>query len=187
MNTVCKRMAAWLCLALAGHAPLASAQVSPPTRCIVPAKAGGGFDLTCQLARGAWQPGGPELAMAYQPGGIGALVYRELTRPASVPAAERPSAAAGGPALVAWSSGTLLNLAQGRFGRYEPGTVHWVAALALDHGVVAVHRDAPWRDLPALLAALKANPSAVSFATTTSMEPWSESVVLPKSAVELAV
>ena len=148
---------------------------SPPTRCIVPAKAGGGFDLTCQLARHAWRPALPELALTYQPGGIGALVYRSLTRPGGAPHE---------PALVAWSSGTLLNLAQGRFGRYEPGLLRWVAALALDHGVVAVHRDAPWRDLPALLAALQANPPAVSFAAggTIGSQDWMKAALLARAA-----
>lgn len=193
MKNMIMAMGTVLCLTLAALPLTVSAQGStqtappsaPPTRCIVPAKAGGGFDLTCQLARNAWQP---ELAMAYQPGGIGALVYRELTRPAPAnqlngrqDAGREPSR---DPALVAWSSGTLLNLAQGRFGRYEPGMLHWVAALALDHGVVAVHRDAPWRDLPALLAALKANPSAVSFAAggTIGSQDWMKAALLARAA-----
>ncbi len=180
-----KALALTLTLTLAALPGPATAQVAPPVRCIVPAKAGGGFDLTCQLARQAWQPAHPELPLTYQPGGIGALVYRELTRPvAPTTAAGRAEGAGRDPALVAWSSGTLLNLAQGRFGRYEPGQLHWVAALALDHGVVAVHRDAPWRDLPALLAALKANPSAVSFAAggTIGSQDWMKAALLAKAA-----
>jgi hypothetical protein len=39
-----------------------------------------------------------------------------------------------------------------------------VAALAQDHGVVAVHRDAPWRTLAALLTDLRRQPAAVAFA-----------------------
>jgi len=48
-------------------------------RCIAPAKAGGGFDLTCQLARDtSAQPHNsrPPLAAVYQPGGIGALAFK---------------------------------------------------------------------------------------------------------------
>lgn len=193
MTTVIHALATGLCLTLAGLPSPGPAQTAPPTRCIVPAKAGGGFDLTCQLTRQAWAPAHPELALTYQPGGIGALVYRELTRPAAGNASNASNAPFGptgrpdgarDPALVAWSSGTLLNLAQGRFGRYEPGLLHWVAALALDHGVVAVHRDAPWRDLPALLAALKANPSAVSFAAggTIGSQDWMKAALLARAA-----
>jgi putative tricarboxylic transport membrane protein len=154
----------------------AAAQVS---RCVAPAKPGGGFDLTCQLVREALQPMAPAQALpiVYQPGGIGALVFDEVARdarPAGLPGAE----------LVAFSSGTLLNLAQGRFGRHGAEAVQWVAALAMDHGVVVVHRDAPWKDLPALLDTLKAKPASIAFAAggTIGSQDWMKAALLVRAA-----
>jgi putative tricarboxylic transport membrane protein len=152
----------------------AAAQVS---RCVAPAKPGGGFDLTCQLVRDALQPMAPALPIVYQPGGIGALVFDEVARdarPAGLPGAE----------LIAFSSGTLLNLAQGRFGRHGPEAVQWVAALAVDHGVVVVHRDAPWKDLPALLDTLKARPASIAFAAggTIGSQDWMKAALLARAA-----
>lgn len=149
----------------------ATAQVS---QCVAPAKPGGGFDLTCQLVQRALQPVLPGLRTVHQPGGIGALVYNEVLR------GQRPLP----DELIAFSSGTLLNLAQGRFGPHRPERVRWVAALALDHGVVAVHRDAPWPDLQSLLRALKANPGSISFATggTIGSQDWMKAALLARAS-----
>ena len=162
------RAAVWL---FAVGAMPAAAQVS---RCVAPAKPGGGFDLTCQLVREALQP---PLPIVYQPGGIGALVFDEVARdarPPGLPGAE----------LVAFSTGTLLNLAQGRFGRHGAEAVQWVAALAMDHGVVVVHRDAPWKDLPALLDTLKAKPASIAFAAggTIGSQDWMKAALLARAA-----
>ena len=166
-------------LGAAVAAPAAFAQpalpppaVAPaPPRCVVPAKPGGGFDLSCELAALAW---GAALPVAYHPGGIGALVYQEVLRGQRPPGAE----------LIAFSSGTLLNLVQGRFGRPEPQRLRWIAALALDHGVIAVHRDAPWRDLGALMAELRRQPSALAFAAggTIGSQDWFKAVLLARAA-----
>lgn len=169
MKPALKRLAALLLAAAA-----TAATATDPARCVVPAKPGGGFDLTCRLAQRALQPGVPALPLVYQPGGIGALVFSEVARGVRTQPQE----------IVAFSSGTLLNLAQGRFGRHRAGDVRWVAALAMDHGVVAVHRDAPWRDLPALLAALKANPHAIAFAAggTIGSQDWMKAALLARAA-----
>ncbi len=54
----------------------------------------------------------------------------------------------GGPGtLVAFSSGPLLNIAQGRFGPHPVGTVRFIATLGTDYGVIAVHRDARYQNL----------------------------------------
>ena len=79
-------------------------------------------------------------ARVYQPGGIGALTYSEVVKGARPQPRE----------WIAFSSGSLLNLVQGRFGPWRPDRIRWVAGLAQDHGVVAVHRDAPWRSLQAV-------------------------------------
>lgn len=173
LRTYWVRCAAAVLLAASAASPVA-AQVS---RCVAPAKPGGGFDLTCQLVREALQPLIPALPISYQPGGIGALVFDEVVRDA------RP-ASPGGAELIAFSSGTLLNLAQGRFGRRGAEAVQWVAALAIDHGVVVVHRDAPWKDLPALLETLKAQPASIAFAAggTIGSQDWMKAALLARAA-----
>lgn len=145
-------------------------------RCIVPARAGGGFDLTCTLLQPLLDGGdGRGLPQrVHQPGGIGALTWQALVQ------GLQPD----GDALVAFSSGTLLNLAQGRFGAWSPQRVHWMAGLALDHGVVAVRRDAPWPQLGALLQALRAAPASIAFATggTIGSQDWMKTALLARGA-----
>lgn len=163
-----------LLLALGGSSS-AGAGTALADRCVAPAQPGGGFELTCLLVREALaQPGQPPLPVLHQPGGIGALVYDEVVRGRRPPGVE----------LVAFSTGTLLNLAQGRFGRHGVDDVRWLALLARDHGVVVVHRDAPWRDLPALLRALREQPGTVAFAAggTIGSQDWMKAALLARAA-----
>lgn len=142
--------------------------------CVVPAKPGGGFDLTCQLLREALaSPPGPP-AVVYHPGGIGALAYREVVQ------GLRPHPRE----LLAFSSGTLLNLAQGRFGPWRPERIRWVAGFARDHGVVAVHAASGWKTLGQLLDALRAAPSSVAFAAggTIGSQDWMKAALLAQAA-----
>lgn len=143
-------------------------------QCVVPAKPGGGFDVTCQLVREllAAPPGPP--VIVYHPGGIGALTYSEVVRGQRLHPRE----------LLAFSSGTLLNLAQGRFGAWRPDRIRWVAGLAIDHGVVAVHPESPWRTLGQLLEALRARPSSVAFAAggTIGSQDWMKAALLARAA-----
>ncbi|MFY7857361.1 MAG: tripartite tricarboxylate transporter substrate binding protein [Rubrivivax sp.] len=157
--------------------PAAAAAATPPPaplQCVVPAKPGGGFDVTCQLVRDllAAPPGPP--VIVYHPGGIGALTYSEVVR------GQRPHARE----LLAFSSGTLLNLAQGRFGAWRPDRIRWVAGLAMDHGVVAVHPESPWRTLGQLLEALRVRPSSVAFAAggTIGSQDWMKAALLARAA-----
>lgn len=156
-----------------------SAAAGPLDRpqCVVPAKPGGGFDLTCALARDALAAARvtPEpLRITYMPGGIGAVAYNAVV-------AQRPAA---GDTLVAFSGGSLLNLAQGKFGRYDEHDVRWVAGLGADYGAVVVAADAPYRTLPDLLAALKANPAKIVFGAggTLGSQDWMKAVLLARAA-----
>lgn len=146
-------------------------------RCVAPAKPGGGFDLTCQLARDVLQRAGQTrtpLQIGYQPGGIGALAFRS-TAHQSPPDART---------VVAFSSGSLLNLAQGRFGPYGPQDVRWLAVIGMDHGVVAVRRDSPYRTLGQLLQALRARPDAIVFGAGGSIgsQDWMKAALLARAA-----
>ena len=146
-------------------------------RCVAPAKPGGGFDLTCQFTRDVLQATGQTrvpIAIAFQPGGIGALAFKNAVQ-------QNPAEAH---TVLAFSSGSLLNLAQGRFGPYQPGDVRWLASLGLDHGVVAVRKDSPHKTLGHVLAALRAQPNSVVFGAGGSIgsQDWMKAALLAKAA-----
>jgi len=140
--------------------------------CVVPAKPGGGFELSCKLAQAALAP--RPLRIAYLPGGIGAMAYHGVLT-------QRP---ADPHAIFAFSAGSLLNIAQGRFGPHSETDVRWVAALGLDHGVVMVRRDAPFTSLQQLLAALHDKPNAIVFgaAGTIGSQDWMKVALLARAA-----
>jgi len=162
----------WLCMATAAHAGLGA-----NTQCIAPAKAGGGFDLTCQLLRDSLQTSGATRSpngISYQPGGIGALAFKNMV---TRQAAEASIA-------VAFSSGTLLNLAQGRFGPYTAAHVHWLYSLGMDHGVIAVRHNAPYNNLAQLLSALNEAPNKLIFGAGGSIgsQDWFKAALLARAA-----
>ncbi|MGJ7525160.1 Bug family tripartite tricarboxylate transporter substrate binding protein [Variovorax sp. GB1P17] len=148
-----------------------------PAECVIPAKAGGGFALTCALARDALQavrPARPPLEQRYLPGGIGAVAFDRIA-----------TGRLGGPGtLVAFSSGSLLNLAQGRFGPHPPSAVRWIATLGTDYGVIAVHRDSPYKRLQDLVAALRQEPSRIAFGAggTVGSQDWVKAALLVRAA-----
>ena len=145
--------------------------------CIAPAKPGGGFDLTCKLA----QNGLKELSIlkepmrvTYMPGGVGAVAYNKIV-------ANDP---ANNDAIVAFSTGSLLNLAQGKFGKYSEKDVRWLAVVGTDYGMVAVKDDSPYKNLNDLIEALKKNPQTVSFGAGGSVggQDWMQTAMLAKAA-----
>ncbi|MGF7449188.1 tripartite tricarboxylate transporter substrate binding protein, partial [Klebsiella michiganensis] len=97
-----------------------AAEAPSRTECIAPAKPGGGFDLTCKLIQVSLMETGAiekPMRVTYMPGGVGAVAYNAIV-------AQRP----GEPGtVVAFSGGSLLNLAQGKFGRYGVDDVRWLA------------------------------------------------------------
>ncbi len=145
--------------------------------CIAPSKPGGGFDLTCKLA----QKGLLELNLlsrpmrvTYQPGGIGAVAYNTVI-------AQR---ARDSDLIVAFSGGSLLNLAQHKFGRYTENDVRWIAAAGVDYGMLAVRADSPYQSLGALIEALKSDPTATVFGSggTVGSQDWMKSAVIARAA-----
>jgi putative tricarboxylic transport membrane protein len=134
-------------------AACATAHAGEP-ECIIPSKPGGAMDLTCKLAQKALlaKPGAPKLKLSYLPGGIGAVAWHTL---ASQQRRAEPDT------LVAFSGGSLLNLAQGKFGKAKPGDVRWVAAMGADFGMIAVPSDSPFHTLADLLDALRTAPNKV--------------------------
>jgi putative tricarboxylic transport membrane protein len=153
-----------------------SAEPNKP-ECIAPAKPGGGFDLTCRLAQTALKDSGvlkDPLRISYMPGGIGAVAYNAIV-------AQRPDEAG---TIVAFSGGSLLNLAQGKFGKYNASDVRWLAAIGADFGVMMVRDDSPYTTIKDVMAALKADPSKVIIGAGGSVgsQDWMKAALTAKAA-----
>jgi len=167
-------------LALAASCLLISGQLlAEPKRpeCIAPAAPGGGFDLTCKLAQSALVDAkllSKPMRVTYMPGGVGAVAYNAVV-------AQRPADAG---TLVAWSSGSLLNLAQGKFGRFDDNAVKWLAAVGTSYGAIAVKSDSPYKTLDDLVAALKKDPGKVVIGSggTVGSQDWMQTALIAKAA-----
>lgn len=154
--------------------PLAIAATDKP-ECIAPAKPGGGFDLTCKLAQGGLEKVVTDpVRVTYMPGGIGAVAYNAIV-------AQRPGE---GNTIVAVSSGSLLALAQGKFGKYNEHDVKWLAAMGTDYGMVAVRADSPYKTLKDLVAAMKQDPKKVVFGAsgTIGNQDWMKAALVARAA-----
>lgn len=161
-------------------AAYASAQTIRTPECVVPAKPGGGMDLTCKLARKGLEPVAkqaqvnPALRITYLPGGIGAVAWSSVL---SQRRAEPDT-------LVAFSGGSLLNLAQGKYGKASAADVRWVAAVGTDYGMIAVREDSPYKNLRELLEAIKRNPAGISIGAggTAGSQDWLKVSILVRQA-----
>lgn len=154
----------------------AIAQPAKP-ECIAPAKPGGGFDLTCRLAQAALKDSQvlkDPLRISYMPGGIGAVAYNTIVT-------QRPGE---GGTIVAYSGGSLLNLAQGKFGKYNVNEVRWLAAIGADFGVIVVRNDSPFKDLKSVMTALQKDPTKVVFGAGGSVgsQDWMKAALTAKAA-----
>jgi putative tricarboxylic transport membrane protein len=164
-----------LSLPLLAALPAPAAQPAD-AECLVPSKPGGAMDLTCKLAQKALQarPGAPKLKLSYLPGGIGAVAWHTIV---SQRRAEADT-------LVAFSGGSLLNLAQGKFGKASPDDVRWVACLGVDYGVIAVPADSPYRSLRDLMDALRRDPEkiVIGMSGTIGSQDWMKMALLARQA-----
>jgi len=147
------------------------------TECIAGAKPGGGFDLTCKLAQSALYDGKfikDPMRVTYMPGGIGAVAYNAVV-------AQRPAEAN---TIVAFSGGSLLNLAQGKFGRYSESDVRWLSVVGADYGAVVVRKDSPYKNLKDLAAALRADSTKVVFGAggTIGSQDWMKAALTARAA-----
>ena len=144
--------------------------------CIVPSKPGGAMDLTCKLAKKALQaqPEARRMKLSYMPGGIGAVAWHTLV---SQRAAEPDT-------LVAFSGGSLLNLAQGKFGKATASDVRWVAAVGADYGMIAVGANSPYHNLRELFDAIRRDPQQVLIGVsgTIGSQDWLKMALLAQRA-----
>ena len=147
------------------------------TECIAAAKPGGGFDLTCKLAQTALFDAHAikdPMRVTYMPGGIGAVAYNAIV-------AQRP---AEPNTIVAFSGGSLLNIAQGKFGRYNENDVRWLAVIGADYGAVVVRKDSPFKTMNDLAAALKTDATKVVLGAggTVGSQDWMKAALTAKAA-----
>lgn len=157
----------------------ASKEAGQPKRpeCIAPAKPGGGFDMTCKLIQSGFKQTDQlkdPIRVTYMPGGVGAVAYNKIVN----------SDPANNNAVVAFSTGSLLNLAQGKFGHFTEKDVKWLSGVAVDYGLVSVHKDSPLKNLDDLMKALRENPKALSFGGAGSVggQDWMQTAMLAKKA-----
>lgn len=175
-----KTMTTMGALALTAALSIASTSViAQPAKpeCIAPAKPGGGFDLTCKLAQASFKDSKvlkDPLRISYMPGGIGAVAYNTIVT-------QRPGE---GGTIVAYSGGSLLNLAQGKFGKYNVNDVRWLAAIGADFGVIVVRNDSPFKDLKSVMTALQQDPTKVVFGAGGSVgsQDWMKAALTAKAA-----
>lgn len=176
MKTILHKLT--LALLLAAVMLPAAAEFKPSRpECIAGAKPGGGFDLTCRLAVQAlhdFKLLAEPMRVTYLPGGIGAVAYNTVIT----------QRADDANAIVAFSAGSSLNIAQGKFGKFNENDVRWLAVIGTDYGAIMVRKDAPYRSLKELMAAIKTDPSRVVFGAggTIGSQDWMKSAMLAKQA-----
>lgn len=162
---------------LLGVSPVFAAPPPSRTECIAPAKPGGGFDLTCKLVQVSLLESGAidkPMRVTYMPGGVGAVAYNAII-------AQRPAEPG---TIVAFSGGSLLNLAQGKFGRYSVDDVRWLASVGADYGMIAVRADSPYQNLRDFLTAMEKDPDRIVIGAGASIgsQDWMKAALLAQQA-----
>ncbi|MGB3554119.1 MAG: tripartite tricarboxylate transporter substrate-binding protein [Jannaschia sp.] len=151
----------------------AAAQIASP-ECIAPAQPGGGFDLTCRVAQEGLKDQLDEpIQVTFMPGGIGAVAYNLFNTTRT----DDPSA------IVAFSSGSLLNIATGKYGEWTEDDARFVATAGADFGAVVVKADSEYQTLGDLMAAFEAgvNDVIVGAGGSVGSQDWMKGALLLKS------
>ncbi|MFB9887410.1 Bug family tripartite tricarboxylate transporter substrate binding protein [Balneatrix alpica] len=173
-----RKIGAWLLAAGLLSSVQAFAFEPNKPECIAPAKPGGGFDLTCRIVSNGFADAGlmpTPMAVTFMPGGVGAVAYNHIN-------ANRRD---DGNALVAFSSGSLLNIAQGKFGQeLDENDARWVGAAGVDYGAVIVKADAPWNSLGELVEDIKKDPSkfVLGAGGGVGSQDWMKAAILMKAS-----
>lgn len=165
------------CGAFAVAATLALPAFAEITRpeCVAPANPGGGFDLTCRIAQTGLEPQlGTAMEVSFMPGGIGAVAYSLFNT----------TRTDDGNAIVAFSTGSLLNIATGKYGEFDENDVRWLATAGADFGAVIVRADSPYQNLSDLMAEFAADPASVVVGAGGSVgsQDWMKAALLLRGA-----
>lgn len=163
-------------VAIAGFAApvYAQSQISDP-ECIAPANPGGGFDLTCRIAQTGLAPHVAEpIQVTFMPGGIGAVAYNLFNT----------TRTDDGSAIVAFSTGSLLNIVTGKYGDFSEKDVRWVGTAGADFGAVVVRADSEYETLPQLMEDFAADPASVVVGAGGSVgsQDWMKGALLLREA-----
>ncbi|MCA0964645.1 Bug family tripartite tricarboxylate transporter substrate binding protein [Salipiger bermudensis] len=160
----------------AGFAASASAQVQIDNpECVAPANPGGGFDLTCRVAQTGLDPHiDAPVQVTFMPGGIGAVAYNLFNS----------TRTDDGSAIVAFSTGSLLNIVTGKYGAFTEKDVRWVGTAGADFGAVVVRADSDYTDLSQLMSDFSADPASVVVGAGGSVgsQDWMKGALLLREA-----
>ena len=169
------RFSAALACALGLAAPaFAQAQIDRP-ECVAPANPGGGFDLTCRVAQTGLAPHvASPVQVTFMPGGIGAVAFNQFN----------PTRADDGSAIVAFSTGSLLNIITGKYGAFDENSVRWVATAGADFGAVIVRADSEYQTLKDVMDDLSTDPQGVVVGAGGSVgsQDWMKGALLMREA-----
>ena len=125
--------------------------------CIAPANPGGGWDFTCRtIGKIMYDIGAVSdpIQVTNMAGGGGGLAYSHVVN-------ERNT---DEELIVAASSATATRLAQNAFGGMTADQVRFLGSIGADPGVIMVASESPYQTLNDLIDAVKADPSAITFA-----------------------
>lgn len=167
-------IAAALLLTTAFTSPAFAADEINRPECVAPAKPGGGFDLTCRIAQtGLKARFEKPLQVTFIPGGVGAVAINLFN---TTRTDDQNS-------IVAFSSGSLLNIAVGKYGRWTENDVRFLATAGADFGAVIVRADSPYQSLDDLMQALKQDEKSVIIGAGASVgsQDWMKAALLMKS------
>ena len=161
------------CLALSSFAQAAAPE---KPECVAPAKPGGGFDLTCRIIQTSFAEAGltpSPMQVTFMPGGIGAVAYSLFNTTRT----DDPNA------VVAFSTGSLLNIATGKYGEWTENDARWLATAGTDYGAVIVKADSPFQNLKEVLTALKEKPEStvVGAGGSVGSQDWMKAALLMKA------
>ncbi len=167
------KMAALTVLLFSMALPASAYDIEKP-ECIAPAKPGGGFDLTCRVGQIGLKDQMPKLMqVTFMPGGIGAVAINLFNTTRT----DDPNA------IVAFSSGSLLNIATGKYGKWTENDVRFLATAGADFGAVVVKGDSPFKTLDDLMNEFKKGESTVVVGAGGSVgsQDWMKAALLLKS------
>ncbi len=142
--------------------------------CIAPAKPGGGFDLTCRVAQsGLASQFSKPMQVTFMPGGVGAVAISLFNT----------TRTDDSNAIVAFSSGSLLNMATGKYGEFGEKDVRFVATAGADFGAVVVKADSDYQTLDDLMAALQKDVGSIAIGAGGGVgsQDWMKGALLVKS------
>ncbi|ABK82630.1 tripartite tricarboxylate transporter substrate binding protein [Campylobacter fetus] len=145
--------------------------------CLAPAKPGEGFDLTCKIAANSFAAThllNKPMIVNFIPGGVGAVAYNHVI-------GQKPN---DGDVIVAFNSGSALNIAQGKFGKYNENAVKWLAGIGADYGAIVVRSDSKWQNFKDMLEDLKKDPKgfAIGSGGSVGSQDWFKSILIAKTA-----